>query len=284
MVTRDPNVDDTNEGGQRNPSGPLSARAGSLTMSVSPGGVATVVFDRPPVNAVSLQVYEDIGKLTDVIRKSEDIRVVVLTAPDEARAWCGGADVKDFVGMDSRKRKERYEVINEHLTGFYHLSRPVIAAINSHAIGIGMVLAGLCDMRVTSEDAFFSCPEIDYGLIAGGAGLFSWLKMPEAKVREILFTGRRFSAAELEPTGFFNYVVPRDDVFAKTWSIAELIAEKSLPVIEERKARSNALEGMTWMEAYLDAQRASGRLVELRDAQEGVRAFLEHREADYRDG
>lgn len=256
---------------------------GAFDVRVSGHGIATVVFDKPPVNAVSVKVYEQLGELVRVISASDDIKVVILAAPPDARAWCGGADVNDFVGMESASRKSRYDVINEHVTAFHALDRPVIASMNSHAIGVGVLLAALCDMRVASSEAFVACPEIDYGLIAGGAGLFSWLKMPEGKIREMLYTGRRFRATELSNSGFFNYVVDPEDVFETSWSIAEVIAKKSLPVIRERKVRSNALEGKTWMEAYLEAQRASGRLVELEDAQEGVQAFLQRREADYGD-
>jgi enoyl-CoA hydratase len=78
--------------------------------------------------------------------------------------------------MDTARRKERYAFINERVPGFYRLDRPVIAAINGHAIGIGMILAALCDMRVAAADVVFACPEIDYGLVAGGAGLFALLK------------------------------------------------------------------------------------------------------------
>jgi enoyl-CoA hydratase/carnithine racemase len=256
---------------------------GSFTVAVDDDGVALVVFSRPPVNAVSLCVYEDIGRLVKVIEADMSIRAVVLTAPDNTRAWCGGADLKDFVGMDTPRRKERYRFINEQLPSFYTLERPVIAAINAAAIGIGMVWAGLCDMRVAAEDARFAVPEIDYGLVGGGAGLFGLLKMPEAKVRELLFTGRKFTARELEPTGFFNYVVPRAEVLPKSLEIARLIAKKSLPSIRARKSASVALEGRTWMEAYLDAQALSAELVAKADSGEGVRAFLEHRNPKFKD-
>lgn len=159
----------------------------------------------------------------------------------------------------------------------------MIAAINGAAIGIGMVLAGLCDMRVAEEDARFACPEIDYGLVGGGAGLFSMLKLPEAKVREILFTGRKFTARELEPTGFFNYVLPRAEVLPRSLEIARDIAAKSLPSIRARKAASVALEGQSWVEAYLDAQAISAKLAAGSDGGEGVRAFLEHRRPFYTD-
>jgi enoyl-CoA hydratase len=256
---------------------------GALEVNVSDDGVALVVFSRSPVNAVSLSVYEDIGRLVETIEADSRVRVVVLTAPDDARAWCGGADLNDFIGMDTARRKERYQFINERLPGFFRMSRPVIAAINGHAIGIGMVLAGLCDMRIAAENARFACPEIDYGLVAGGAGLFALLKMPEAKIREMLFTGRKFTARELEPTGYFNYVVPRAEVGEKALAVARLIARKSLPAIRARKIASVALEGRTWMDAYLDAQALSAELVAGKDSGEGVRAFLERRRPKYVD-
>lgn len=250
---------------------------GSFQVDIADDGIAQVTFSRPPVNAVSLSVYEDIGRLVAAIERDDSIRVVVLTAPHGAKAWCGGADLNDFVGMDTERRKERYRFINEQVPGFYRLDRPVIAAINGAAIGIGMVLAGLCDMRIAAEDACFSCPEIDYGLVGGGAGLFSWLKLPESKVREILFTGRKFTARELEPTGFFNYVLRQEEVLPRAMELARQIASKSLPSIRARKIASVGLEGRTWMDAYLDAQALSAELVASKDSGEGVRAFLEHR-------
>lgn len=256
---------------------------GSFEVTVAENGVAQVLFSRPPVNSVSLSVYEDLGALVEFVQGSADIRVLVLTAPEGSRAWCGGADLKDFVGMDTARRKERYAFMNERVPGFARLDRPVIAAINGHAIGIGVILAGLCDLRVASRDALFACPEIDYGLVAGGAGLLAFLKIPEAKAREMLYTGRRFTAQELEPTGFFNYIVPREEVLPKSMELASLIAAKSLPSIRARKLASVSLEGRTWMEAYLDAQALSASLVAGEDSGEGVRAFLEHRQPKYAD-
>lgn len=260
-----------------------SRSIGSFEITVNEQGIALVVFSRPPVNAFSLSVYEDIGRIVKLIEKDRDIRVVVLTAPDNARAWCGGADLNDFVGMDTARRKERYHFINQQLPGFYHLNRPVIAAINGHAIGIGMVLAGLCDMRIAAEEARFACPEIDYGLVGGGAGLFAMLKLPEAKVREILFTGEKFTARELESTGFFNYIVPKTKVLDQAMDLAKKIAGKSLPSIQARKIASAGLEGKSWMDAYLDAQALSAELVASKDSAEGVQAFLERRRPKYKD-
>jgi enoyl-CoA hydratase len=261
----------------------MQIKLGCLNLMLHENGVAHVVFDRPPVNAVSISVYEDIGKLVEFVESSKDIRVLVLSAPENSKAWCGGADLNDFVGMDPERRKSRYDYINTRIPGFARIDRPVIAAINGHAIGIGMILAALCDLRVAAEDAMFACPEIDYGLIAGGAGVFAMLKMPEAKIREMLFTGNRFSAKELESTGFFNYVVPRFQVIPRALELAKNIASKSQPVMRARKSASVAIEGRTWMEAYLDAQALSGLLAGNVDGEEGVLAFIQHRQPNYKD-
>ena len=258
-------------------------KIGAFTVQVDEAGIASTLFDRPPVNAVSLEVYGDLGRLVEHVESSEDIRVVVLRAASGARAWCGGADLNDFVGMTTERRKERYDFINAQLPRFYQLDRPVIAAIEGAAIGVGMILAALCDMRVAANDAKFACPEIDYGLVAGGGGLFVHVNMPLAKVREMAFTGQAFTARELEPTGFFNYVVARDQVIPRAMDLARKIASKSLPAIRARKLTGSSLQTRSWMDVYLDAQSRAGVLVAGDDAGEGVRAFLDGRPAQYRD-
>ena len=261
----------------------MSEAIGPFSLDVDGDGVAIATFSRPPVNAVSIEVYEALGRLADRVETDPVIRVLVWTAPETARAWCGGADLHDFVGIDVEGRKQRYEFINAVLPRFYRLERPVIAAINGAAIGVGMILAALCDMRIAAEDAAFACPEIDYGLVAGGAALFAHLNMPEALVREMLFTGRRFTARELAPSGFFNAVVPRCEVLPRALDLARTIAAKSLPAIRARNIASTRLGQMNWTEAYLDAQSLSADLTALDDGGEGVSAFLERRAPEFRD-
>lgn len=256
---------------------------GSFRLSVTAAGVGTCVFSRPPVNAVSYQVYEELDALTRHVAQSTDVRVLVLVAPSEARAWCGGADLKDFVGIDKAARRARYARINEVLPRFERLDRPVIAAIAAPVVGIGVILAALCDMRIAAADAMFSCPEIRYSLVAGGGGLLRTINMPEAKAREMLFTGRGFSAAELESTGFLNYVVPREEVLTRSHELAEEIARQSLPALRARKLASVDLEGRSWTQAYLDAQALSQGLTEGGDGQEGIKAFLDGRNPQYLD-
>lgn len=246
----------------------------SFSLDLRENGVALVTFSRPPVNAVSLSVYEDIGNFADHVTGDDRIKVLVISAPDGARAWCGGADLREFEGMTAQKRKERYAFINDRLPRFHRIDRPMIAAIRSAAIGVGVMAAGMCDMRIVSENARFACPEVDYGLIGGSAGLLASLRMPEAKVREMVYTGRTFTARELESTGFFNYVVPQAAVLPLAMDIANQIASKSLEALRARKLASLMFEGPEWMDAYLQAQEASSALVEKPESGAAVRAAL----------
>ncbi|MGD9470752.1 MAG: enoyl-CoA hydratase/isomerase family protein [Novosphingobium sp.] len=246
----------------------------SFTLEVRDDGVAVALLDRPPVNAVSLSVYEDIGHFADHVDQDDRIRAIVITAPDGARAWCGGADLNEFKGMTAEKRKERYEFINQQLPRFHRIDRPMIAAIRSAAVGVGVMLAGMCDLRVAAETARFACPEVDYGLIGGSAGLFATLRMPEAKVREMVYTGRTFTARELESTGFFNYVLPAAAVLPVAMDLACQIAAKNMPTLRARKLASLMWEGSEWMNAYLEAQEASSLLVEDEESHAAVLAAL----------
>lgn len=247
---------------------------GSFSLELSSSGVALVNFSRPPVNAVSLSVYEDIGHLADHVKASDAIKVLVLSAPETSRAWCGGADLHEFEGMTAERRRQRYEFINEKLPRFHQIDRPMIAAIRGPAVGVGVMLAGMCDLRVASDTARLACPEVDYGLIGGSAGLLASLRMPEAKVREMVYTGRSFTARELENTGFFNYIVPHAAVLPLALDLAEQIAAKSLPALRTRKLASLMFEGPEWMDAYLEAQAASSALVERAESIEAVEQAL----------
>jgi enoyl-CoA hydratase/carnithine racemase len=255
-----------------------------FTLETDADGVTVITFDRPPVNAFSREAYEDICDLVDIIQADDTTRVAVLTSPHGARAWGGGADLNDFVGLDYESRLKRYELVNKTFERFFHLDRPIIAAVNNHAIGAGFVLSTLCDVRVASNEAFFSLPEIDRGVLANGGGFFFRLRMPQGFIREMILTGRRFMAEELRYANVFNYILPKDEVLPKALEIARLMAKKSLPALKANKAAVNIGETQTyWLETYTMTQKTSATLTAGADAKEGVKAFLEKRNPVYVD-
>jgi len=247
-------------------------------------GVTVITFERPPVNAFSKEAYEDFCDLCDVIEADDSIRVAVLVSPDNARAWGGGADLKDFLGLNYDTRLERYALVNKTFQRVFNLARPIIAAVNNHAIGAGFVMSTLCDIRIMSSEAFVSLPEIDRGVLANGGGFFFRLRMPQGMIREMVFTGRRYMAEELRYCGVFNQIVPKKEVLPKALEIARVIAKKSLPALKANKAAINIGETQTsWLETYAMTQKTSATLTTGPDAKEGVRAFLEKRDPQYVD-
>jgi enoyl-CoA hydratase/carnithine racemase len=243
--------------------------------------VATVTFDRAPVNAVSAPVYTELAALSRELGESDEVHVVILTAPVTRKAWCGGADLHDFLKLDSASRRDRYAHINACLPLFANLPKPVIAAITGHAVGVGMVLASLCDIRIAAEEAFFALPEIERGTVAGGGGFFSRLGVPQGLIREMLFTGRRFTARELERSGLFNDIVPKAEVLPKAQALARMIAGKSLPALRANKEAALIAETTSWQDAYAAAQEFAAELTGMQDSKEGIRSFLERRNPSY---
>lgn len=241
--------------------------------------IGVVTFERPPVNSFRVSTYQELEQLAEHIDSREDVSVVILKSGEESRCWCGGADVNDFSGMDGDSRKDRYEYVNAAMVRFANIQRPVIAAIDGHAIGIGVLLAAVCDIRVAADTAQFATPEINYGLIAGSSRLLNYVGIPEGLVRELAFTGRRASAAELKDAGFLNHVVSKASVNDKALEIASEIASKALNALKTRKRIFTEHEKLGWFEAYQLAQKASSTLVGTAEAQQGVKDFLKGKPA-----
>ncbi len=244
-------------------------------------GVALVVFNRPPANAFSTAVYHELIALADALDADPQVRAVVFAGAPQCKAWIGGADLNDFTKLDYQSRLDRYELVNQANDRFMNLQRPVIAAIASHAIGAGMTFASICDLRVAASGAYLAMPEVDRGTTSGGGAPFNRLFMPSAKMRELLFTGRKFTAAELADTGFFNYVLPKEEVLDKSLMLAEVIAGKSFDALKATKICCNAVLGMERAEARRFSQEYSARLTAGSDAKEGIQAFLDKRAPVY---
>jgi len=256
---------------------------GSFAVDIDGSGVAQVVFSRPPVNAVSLSVYEDIGKLAAFVEADDAIRVVVLTAPPGARAWCGGADLADFVGMDSERRKERYRFINEQVPRFYLLDRPVIAAINGPAAGAGLSLACACDIRVASDAAFFAPGFIGIGLVPDAGGTYFITRiLGQARAFEWMSSGRRLSAEEALGYGLVTEAIPADAFEERVAEYAAALAAMPTKAIGWNKrlfdhATTATLDEQLELEAQLQAA-----AVQTGDFAEGVAAFLEKRAPSFK--
>lgn len=246
---------------------------GPITIDVE-DYVATVVMDRPPVNAQNVEFREAVIAAFDEISDREDIRVAILTG--SGKMFSAGADLKDRAGLENPGEYWRHSRrVREAFNAVAECAKPVIAAVNGPALGAGFVLMASCDIMVASETAVFAMPEIDVGL-AGGAAMLRTL-FGRSVARELFFTGKRVGAAELHRLGVISDCVPLDQLMTRAREIATQIAAKSPIGIVYSKQAFNTVDNMPGRDGYRFEQNITHQLSKTDDAKEAKLAFLERR-------
>jgi enoyl-CoA hydratase len=236
--------------------------------------IALVIIDRPPVNALSLQLYEEIGDAFDELATNPDVRVVILTAAGE-RALGAGSDVNEFVSISPEAHEARSAKIRSVFAKILDFPLPVIGAINGAALGGGLALATVCDIRYCAEHAKLGLPEINVGALGGGRHLGR--HVPPGKLREMYFTGEPITAAEALRAGLVDKVVPAAELREASLALARKIAAKSPLALRLAKRSLNESEEMGLREGYEHEQQYTGQLRRSEDSQEAARAYLEKR-------
>ncbi len=242
--------------------------------------ISIVTIDRPPVNAINQQLYEEITSTFKAVDGHDEIRAVVFRAEGE-KAFIAGNDLNEFATMNPDNAEERMVRVRESFWSVYDCRVPVVGAVNGVALGSGLAYAAVCDALIASEDATFGLPEIDVGVM-GGAKHLSRL-VPQMMVRYMHYTGATITAQEMKEFGAVIEVVPKQDLMQTALTLADRIAKKSPIAIEMAKKSLNAIERMGLKEGYELEQGLSGELSGYEDSKEAVRAFFEKREPVFKD-
>jgi len=247
--------------------------------------VATITLNRPDaMNALTMNSYaelEDALKRTDQDREA---RVLIITG--RGRAFCSGDDVKQVMTdpETSRERAEKWKVrIKPAPTplaeALLHFSKPTIAAVNGPAVGWGMDLALMCDIRIASERARFGEIFVKRGLIPDIGGFYCLpLIVGLSKAYELLYTGDIIDAREAMRIGLVSKVVPHDELEPAAMDLAARIAGN--PPLAVRMVKEAVRKGLDYNVAALGEYHgyALSLLFQTEDHKEGARAFLEKRE------
>jgi len=243
-------------------------------------GIATVTFDRPPVNAHNRRTREELIRVFDTLSDRDDVRVAILTGA--GNMFSAGADLKERVDLvhEPGDYVRHNRLVREFFYAITDCSKPVIAAVNGPAIGAGFVLMLACDIMLASDNAYFSMPEINVGL-AGGAR-FLMEHVARSKVRSIYFTGRRVPAAELYRLGVIEACPPREQLMETALDLAREIAGKSPLAIRHIKRALNTIEELPVRDAYRFEQSVTVELSHTEDAREAQRAFVEKRKPEFK--
>ena len=245
-------------------------------------GVVTVVFDRPPVNALDSATYVEVRDTFNRFREDDSVWAVVFTAAGE-RAFIAGADLKEYADPPEPSISAVIDpglLPREAMWAIYDCAVPVVGAVNGPALGGGMAWAACCDVLVAAEGATFGAPEINVGLLGASTHLVRMVGPYLA--REMFFTGRTLTAEEMYARGALHAVVPRSELLGVAQRLAREMAGKSPLALRLAKESMNRVEGLPLKEAYRLEQEYTNRLRSLEDSTEAMDAFLEKRPPSWR--
>jgi len=241
-------------------------------------GVATIVVDRPPLNALSYQAKEEIAACLEEIAADPAVRCLIVFGAG-GRAFSVGSDIKEFPEVTAR-RLGRQRALREHAVynrlDFFPV--PTIAAIEGHCLGGGLELALACDLRVASEASRLGLPEVKLGVFPAGGGTERLPRLiGEPRARELIYTGEPVDAQEAWRIGLVNRVVPPGQALATAQELGRTIAGRPAVTLRTVKAVMDRGLAMDLLQAQQLAIEAIGELFQSEAVKEGVAAFLEKR-------
>jgi len=240
------------------------------------GGVAEVVIDVPPVNALNVAGWFSLADLVRGAGVDPEVRAVVLRA--EGKGFCAGVDIKELqadpdaiVGVN----RGCYEAF----AAVYECEVPVIAAVHGFCLGGGIGLAGNADVIVASDDATFGLPEVDRGAL--GAATHLARLVPQQRMRAMVYTGERATAQELHGYGSVYKVVERARLRDEATALAAAIAEKSPTIIRRAKESLNGIDPVDVKRSYRFEQGFTYELNLSGVSDEARQAFIDKRDAKF---
>lgn len=244
-------------------------------------GVAVILLNNPPLNLISLEVSRQLIEALADLDRDSSVRAVVIAGQGD-KAFCAGADIKEFVKVRDQVIEKKLKQENEAMDRIAFLSKPVIAAIEGVALGGGSEICLACDLRVMSETAKIGFPEINLGVFPGSGGLF---RLPglvgPSKAIELMSLGSVVNASEAFATGLVNRVVPKGTAYQAACEMAEQIAQKSAAAIQAIKKGVRRSQYLPHDEMLRINLEFSDVVFNTKDCEEGIAAFFEKRKPGF---
>ena len=204
--------------------------------------VATVTFDRPPMNALSLQLQREIADACVEADERDDVGAIVLYGGE--KVFAAGADVKEMADLDYQAMLTKSRALQRSFTTVAQVAKPTIAAVTGYALGGGLELALCCDLRVAADNAKVGQPEILLGIIPGAGGTQRLTRLiGPAHAKDLIYSGRFVAADEAKALGIVNRVVPAAEVLAEAQAWAtQLAAGPALALAAAKRAIDGGLD------------------------------------------
>src|ERR1700694_2268397 len=252
-------------------------------MLAAEGHVATITLNRPEQrNPLSAVMLRDLVAAFRWCQQEPDVRVIVLTGAGD-RVFCAGADLAGFDGgMTDLERHRSRDLFVELFTLMASVGKPIVGRINGHALAGGLGLACACDLLVSTDTATFGTPEINVGIWPMMIQAILSRNVPRKVLLEMEMLGDRWTATQLQAFGVINRVVPHDQLDSAVKEITDKLAKKSplaMRLGRDLFYRSQGI-GFAPALAYLHSQFTLITLTE--DSKEGIKAFFEKREPEFK--
>ena len=244
--------------------------------------VSLIKLNRPDaLNALNTQLLSELCTALEEADANEKVRCILLTGSE--KAFAAGADIKEMSSM-SFVDVNRVNLFADASDRIRSIRKPIVAAVSGYALGGGCELAMACDFIIASDTAKFGQPEINLGVIAGMGGSQRLTRyVGKAKSMDMNLTGRFMDAEEAERAGLVSRIVPAKKLLEEAMSAAQKIAEKSIISVMAAKEAVERSYETTLTEGLLFERRLFHSLFATEDQKEGMAAFLEKREAQFRD-
>jgi len=244
--------------------------------------VALVRLNRPEaLNALNSKLTSELADFLRSAETNERVRCIVVTGSD--KAFAAGADIKEMSEKDfvSAFLDDLFAADADSIA---RCRKPIIAAVAGYALGGGCELAMMCDFIIAADTARFGQPEINLGVVAGIGGTQRLTRLVgKSKSMDMHLTGRFMDAAEAERSGLVSRVVPAAKLIPEAMAAARKIAEKSALATMVVKESVNRAYETTLREGILFERRVFNALFSTEDQKEGMQAFLEKRQPQFRD-
>ena len=237
-------------------------------------GVATMRLDRPKMNALDVQMQEEIRSAAIEATERDDVKAVVVWGGE--RVFAAGADVKEMADMSYTDMVKRSGALQSAFTAVARIPKPVVAAVNGYALGGGCELALCADIRIAADDATLGQPEILLGIIPGAGGTQRLARLVgPSRAKDLIFSGRFVKADEALAIGLVDHVVPAADVYvaAVKWA-SQFSTAASYAVRAAKESIDRGLE--VDLETGLEIERQQfAALFATEDRAIGMRSFVE---------
>jgi len=253
-----------------------------LSCSVD-NAIATVTLNHPPVNALSPDLLAEIESSFDSLAKNGSVKVVILTGT--GRFFIAGADIQVLAGIPSSREGREMALRGQAIfTKIELFEKPVIAALNGVCLGGGLELAMCCHIRIAAEGARLGHPEVNLGIIPGFGGTQRLSRLVgRSKALELILTGDLVSASEAKALGLISQVSPAEELLRAAQGLARKIASKGqLAVRAALRALTQGAE-LPLQEGLRQEAQLFADLCDSDDKREGVQAFLEKRQPQFKD-